>query len=220
MDAANMPVTTSLKWYEVWRQIYLHPSVESFLRILADPLAKPGRAYLWVAVMAVISGLLQGLGFNTAGRSGLGVSGPILTLGCGLIIAPVLAVIGLAFGSLIVHWIAGLFGGQGTFERMVYAYGAIEAPATLVSIIFSTLLLILTGGETTGGRSTLGLCAAPFSLVWGIYLLILQINAIRAVEKLSTGRAILTLLFPLILAVVLVGVCLLLTFPFAIQRGP
>jgi hypothetical protein len=46
------------------------------------------------------------------------------------------------------------------------------------------------------------------SIVIGVYMLVLYVNAIRAAENLGIGQAIGTLLTP----VILLGVCFLITF--------
>ena len=59
METPGTDVPQSLKWYEVWREVFLRPSERTFHRILADPLAKPGRAFIWVAIVGLLSGIVQ-----------------------------------------------------------------------------------------------------------------------------------------------------------------
>jgi hypothetical protein len=216
MDAPGTEGSQSLKWYEVWREVYFHPSEQTFHRILADPLAKPGRAFLWVAILGVLSGIVQA--FSTQGVD----TGQIeqVSLFSLVICIPLGAVIALALSALIMHWIAGLFGGNGTYDRLVYAFGSIQAPATLVSVILSSIgTLVGLGSLGQGGTSPLLICLAPFSLAWSIYLLFLEVLALKAVEGLTTGKAILTLLLPLIVVLVLGGLCVALVLVPVIVRS-
>lgn len=215
MDAPDVQSTQSLKWYEVWREVFLHPSEETFHRILADPMARPGRAFVWVAVLGVISGIIQSFSAQNVDVD----FAPGITLFSLVLCIPLAAVIGLALGALIMHWIAGLFGGTGTFDRLVYAFGAIQAPATLVSVILSSIGTLLGLSTGQGTSSPFLICLAPFSLAWSLYLLFLDVLALKAVERLTTGKALLTLLLPLIVFFVLGGLCVALVLvPVIVQN--
>jgi hypothetical protein len=197
------------KWYEVWREVFTHPSEQTFLRILADPTASPNRAFIWVAVLAVFGGLVQGLllpslGTEFSSRISTGVG-----LICGAIVGPIFAIIGLALGAVILHFLSTLFGGTGTYNRMVYALGAISAPTSLITYAVSALTALVSV-VTKGGGSLISLCLGPVSLVVGIYAIFLEVQAIKAVEKLDTGRALLVILVPLILVIILGVACVLL----------
>lgn len=212
MEAIESPEAPSLKWYEVWREVFLHPSVATFERILADPKASSTRAFLWVAVMGVIAGVIQALVnqatgiFNTAESGGLKFLSSFV---CGIFVAPIAAVVFLALGTFITHVIARALGGTGLYDRLLYCMAAISAPSTLVSVIFA----ILGAAGQVGTRSLLAICVAPFSLAFGIYTIVLEVLALRAAERLTTGRAILTLLMPLILFIILGVLCLALLVP-------
>ena len=215
METPGTDVPQSLKWYEVWREVFLRPSERTFHRILADPLAKPGRAFIWVAIVGLLSGIVQSFSAQNVDM-GQAVQFNAFTLA---ICIPLGAVIGLALSSLILHWIAGLLGGQGSYERLVYALGAIQAPSTLVSVILSSIgtLIGLGMGQRTG--SPFLICLAPFSLAWSIYVLYLEVLALKAVEGLTTGKAVLTLFIPLLVVLVLGGLCVaLVLIPVIVQN--
>jgi hypothetical protein len=197
------------KWYEVWREVFTHPSEQTFLRILADPTASPQRAFIWVAVLAVFGGLIQGLllpslGTELSTRISTGVG-----LICGAIVVPIFAIIGLALWAVIQHFLSTLFGGTGTYNRMVYALGSISAPTSLVGVVVSAFTALI-GLVTKGVGNMVSFCLAPISLAVGIYAIVLQVQAIKAVEKLDTGRALLVILVPLILVIILGVVCVFL----------
>jgi hypothetical protein len=209
MDKFETGQPQTYRWYEVWREVFTHPSEQTFLRILADPTASPTRAFIWVAVLAVFGGLVQGLLLPSLGTE---LSRQISTgvgLICGAIVAPIFAIIGLALGALILHFLSTLFGGTGTYNRMLYALGAISAPSSLIGYAVSAVTALISV-VTKGGGSLVSFCLAPISLLIGIYAIVLEVQAIKAVEKLDTGKAILVILFPLILAIILGVVCVFL----------
>ncbi len=222
MEAYPAGIPRTYKWHEVWQKVYFHPSVQSFIDILQDPTARPGRAFLWVAIMGAIVGLVQSLVTMLVNpvMPQLGDSGPalpVMTLGftlvCGVIVAPIVAVIGLAIGAGVTRLVAGLFGGTGTFDRLVYAFGAISAPSTIPAALFSIITVVIQGltmRATNSSAGLLGLCVLPFSLALGIYVVVLYVNAIRAVENLTTGKAVLVYFIPTIVFAIIFGVCLLL----------
>ncbi len=209
METIETGQPQTYKWYEVWREVFTHPSEQTFLRILADPTASPQRAFIWVAVLAVIGGILNGLVLPSLGTElGRRISTGVGLI-CGAIVAPIFAIIWLALGALILHFLSTLFGGTGTYNRLVYALGAIRAPLSLITFAFSALTALVSA-VTKGGGNLISLCLAPVLLVVGIYAIVLEVQAIKAVEKLDTGRALLVILVPLILVIILLGVCFIL----------
>jgi hypothetical protein len=203
MGTSVVAAPRSYRWNEVWSKIYFHPSDNSFLDILSDPTAKAGRAYLWVAVMAVIIAILDAVvGAFTAND---------FRLGC-FISQIVGAVIGLAIGTAIPHLVAKLVGGTGAFSQLVYSFGAVQAPYVLGTWFLDLYNKLgrpgLTGGEISPGL-IITFVLLPLGLAWSIYAFILDIIAIRAVERISTGRALIVAFFPVILVLILLLILLI-----------
>ncbi len=202
----NVPAGQSMPWYTVWTEVITHPSRDTFRRILADPTASPNRAYIWVAVLSFIFGSLQAVFYQVTGVSPLGNARPVspaVLLLCGAILAPLFAVIGLALGTAILHGIAKLLGGIGTYNPLVYCLGAAQAPMSIASYLLTFITLVLSRGGTTGSLASL--CVVPFSLAVGIYAIVLQVLAVDEVEKIGTGKAVLTVLIPTIILLLIVG---------------
>ena len=119
---------------------------------------------------------------------------------CGAPIAGAFSVIGFAIGAAIVHATARFFGGQGSFDRLAYAFGAIAAPLSLISGL-ATLLNIIPFAA---------LCTIPVILILGLYGLVLEVAAIKAVHRRGWGEASAALLLPAILIGMLCGLAFLL----------
>lgn len=196
------PVSEPLPWYSVWVGVVARPSRDSFRRILADPTARPARAFTWVAAVGGVFGLLRLLtslvggadllrGVDLFGAGNLG----FLTSPLGLAIsAPVLAVAGLALGAAILRGIAAFFQGAGNYGDLVYCLGAVAAPTNVVSGLISLVTPVAGGGM------------ALISLAVVIYTIVLDVLAVDTVEKFGTNRAALTVLAP-VAAAALFGLC-------------
>ena len=211
-----------IPWYEVWETVLLHPSRASFFEILADPTAGSARAYAWIAITAAISAVIQSLITPELSEYSPWV------LVCSVVAAPVAAVLGMVIGAGITHFIAGLLGGSGTFDRLVYCLAAIYAPSALISLFFTGMVAI--AGVTPGSADTLALAAGPalvvlfvvalLSLAFGIYAIVLQVNAIAAAENISGGRALVVFLLPSLAGFGLGIACILLgALPALMAQG-
>ena len=214
IEPAGQPMAGQpMPWYQVWMQVITHPSRDSFRRILADPTARPARAFIWVAVISLIFGLLQAVLAQVLGVSPFsqfGAEGVFTNAVCIAIAAPIFSVIGLALGAAILRGIAALLKGAGNFNDLVYSLGAVQAPISIVSYLISLITTAVSGGGADlvngGPRSLATLCILPFSLALGVYAVVLEVLAVDTVEKFGTGKAVLTVLIPVIV-VILLGVC-------------
>ena len=198
------PPAASYSWSETWIKALTQPSVETYEVIVNDPKASPNRAYIWVAVTSLIgyalSVLLQTMLGSTMsflsqpGREG--AAGALGTAGAGIgtliCCAPVVAagaVLGLVIAAGLSNLIAAMLGGTGTFSKLVYAVGAYEAPLTIVSAVVGAIPIV-------------NLLTFPL----GIYALVLNVIAVKAVHRFSWGKAIASSV--LILAAILVLVAI------------
>ena len=179
--------------YQTWINALTKPNEETYAQIAASPQAKTSTALLWVFVASLIqsfvvflmqgvlmSQMMQGSGFeNQMSTSLVGVL-------CG---APVSAAISVALFAAftgIVQWIAGLFGGRGSFEKLVYVLAAITVPFTLISAVLTLLSAI----------PFVGLCFGLVSILAALYVLFLEVMAVKAVNQFDWGKAAASLLLP------------------------
>ena len=205
----------------VWIKVFTKPGERTFLEITDHPEAKARSAYIWVflagTLSALISSLVQFIG-TLVGLQQLApdigqvqglpqVMGTAGLLGavCGAPIAGVFSVIGFAIGVAIVHATARFFGGQGSFDKLAYAFGAIAAPFSLISGL-ATLLSIIPFAA---------LCTIPVILILGLYALFLEVAAIKAVHRSGWGEAAAALLLPAILIGLVCGFSFLLLMKVA-----
>jgi hypothetical protein len=203
--------------FPVWSKVFTKPSEQTFMEITEHPEAKARAAYIWVFLAGILSGLINSLTQFVIGLVGLqqaapefdqlpGASGMLGTAGlivigaiCGAPIAGVFSVIGFAIGVSVVHATAKFFGGQGSFDRLAYAFGAIAVPFSIISALIVPLNAI----------PFVAFCTLPVLIVLGLYVLFLEVTAIKAVHRFSWGEAAAALLLPTILIAMLCGLLVL-----------
>jgi hypothetical protein len=162
--------------------------VATFEGIANDPNATTSRAYTWVAVSALIGYVISvvfqimlGTGsslLSQPGRAGAagaaGVAGfGLTTLICCAPVVVVLSVLGLMISAGITQLIASALGGTGTYSKLVYAIAAYIAPLTIVSTVLGSIPLI-----------------NCLDYLIGIYGIVLNVIAVKAVHQFGWGKAI------------------------------
>jgi hypothetical protein len=209
MADADYPPTQGA--FPVWSRVFTKPNEKTFLEIIDHPEAKAKAAYIWVFIAGTISGLINGVTQFVVTLAGLqqtmpefgqlpGSTGMVGAAGligaiCGAPIAGLFSVLGFAIGVGIVQVTARFFGGQGSFDKLAYAYGAITAPLSLISALMIPLNAI----------PFVAFCTLPVLLGLGVYGLFLQVTAIKAVHRCGWGEAAAALLLPGILLAMLCG---------------
>jgi len=166
--------------------------------------------YLWVFLTSIAASLLTLIVQGSTIRSRLGEAGVgseqlggggfaavAFTLLCGAPIAAILVTAFFAIFVALVQWIAKMFGGKGTNDQLAYTMAAITAPYSLVSAVFAALSAI----------PYVGLCFQIVVSLAGIYVLVLAIMAVKAVNQFGWGPAIGSYFIPG-LAVFLVCCCI------------
>jgi hypothetical protein len=200
MGILTAPLAGPRKWYEIWRDVWFHPGARTFQSVLEREVdVSYKRGFMWVALTALIFGLIDG--FNTSGllsgnttNTDLTAS-PVIVLCGALIVAPIVAIVGVIISAGIYHGIAKLFRGKGDWGKLAFCFAAVEAPLLLLA---STIVIL---------SSIFPPMAELFScLNSGIsgMSLFLYGSAISAVEGFGTGKTIVTVLIPVILVVVLI----------------
>ena len=208
MNAPMLPPPSGVsEWVSVWRDAITKPSDQTFARISQSPRAKATTALLWIflgsLVQFFLASLVQGrimrqmmqnsdLGANGFPAAGGGLIAAI----CGAPIGAVIAVIVFAIVVGVVQLIARMFGGQGTFDQLSYAIAAIVAPFYLVSGVLTLLSAI----------PFAGFCFGILGLFAGIYVLVLEVMAVKGVNQFGWGQAIASLLVPVIAVACCIGI--------------
>jgi hypothetical protein len=179
-------------WLPVWIKAVTKPSEQTFIEIISGPEATSKTAFIWVFIAGTLSGLVTGLmqailvagGFQSqgfgqfSGAAGRGIGASLGIAICGAPVVGLLSVIGLAISAAIIQWIAKLFGGTGSFEKLAYALAAITVPVTLVTMFLTPLSAV----------PYLGICTGLLSAGVGLYALFLQITAVKRSMALVGGR--------------------------------
>lgn len=185
-------------FYEVWFRILASFDIETYEDVLKDPQADANRGFIWIALAGVISGFLTPFSFisnpqfleiqNTPAyqeRFGDMSIGTLILLLAFIfaILTPIFNVMNLAIGAGLQNVAAVLLDGKGNFSRTVYAMAAYLAPMSIMSGAIGTLPIV-------------GQCLTS---LLGLYMVFLNVRALRAAHSLSTGQALGAMLAPGIL---------------------
>ena len=203
-------------WLSVWIKAVTKPNEQTFIDITESPDAIAKTAYIWVFIAGFISGILQAIA-NTiriaigssaqlpipgleqylpqTSGGGSGIGATLIGGLCATPFAGLFAVLFFALGVAIIQWIAKLFGGTGTYDKLLYALAAISVPFTLVSSVLAIFSVI----------PYVGICTGLFSLALSIYAIVLQIMAVKGVNRFGWGQAAGSVLIP---AAVIFIVCI------------
>jgi Yip1 domain len=178
---------------QVWMNALTKPNEQTYAELAASPNAKSTTAFLWVfigsLVNAFLASLVQGAvmrqvmqqygGSNQFNFGGGGMGSRLIGIVCGAPIAAVISVVLFALVTAIVQFLAKSFGGRGTFDQLAYTFAAITTPVALVSGVLTLLSAI----------PYVGLCFGLISLLAGLYVLFLQVMAVKAVNQFGWGQA-------------------------------
>jgi hypothetical protein len=202
------------EWFASWLNVLTHPGEAAFEQERVKPHASLVTAAIWVGLAALISGLfawIRGVMFARQLEAAGGIQGilgqldlpPDVTaqldqlpsgipvvgspgIGIGAIVSSVFfAIIFFLIFVGILQLTAKILGGTGNFGMYSYLISTFYAPLTMLGAVVS--LIPLVGG-----------CLGLF--LW-IYELVLAYYATRVEHKLDSGKAIIVVLAPVILAV-------------------
>lgn len=226
---SNMPAMTPgpkpgiAGWFSVWMDAVTKPSEQTFANMTDGPQATTQTALIWVFIAGTISAFFQGIlraiyaatgyvprlpfpqleqfqQFNQYYQNA-GGGGFFRTLFVGICASPfagLITVVFFAIGVGIIYLIAKMFGGAGTFNKLAYVIAAISFPITLVTSLLSLLSAV----------PFVGFCIGIISFGIAIYALVLQIMAVKGVNRFGWGAAIGSVLIPVFVLVFLCG-CLI-----------
>lgn len=205
-EQSNAPLSPmpggSTPVYQVWMDALTKPNEQTYAMMAASPNAKSTTAFLWVFIGSLVSfffaslvqgammrQLIQQYGGSDQFQFGAGgIGNRLITIVCGAPIAAVISVIFFAALVGIVQFLARMFGGKGTFDQLAYTFAAITTPFAFVSGVLTLLSAI----------PYVGLCFGIVSLIAGLYVIVLQVMAVKGVNQFGWGEAAGSLLLPFI----------------------
>ncbi len=204
---------------ETWIAVLTKPKKETFVQVAAQSRATTGNAFLW-AFFAILVGsfanfIAQAISMGNmmsvfedflppemAGQLPMGAV-PSLGFGtiiCGAPVAAIMGVFGFAISVALVQWVAKLFGGTGSFEKLAYTFSMILFPYALISAVLVLLSAI----------PFVGLCFGIVTFGLAIYQIVLQVLAVQAVNNLDTGKAIGAIFLPGLVVFLFICCCFVL----------
>lgn len=211
------PAGDEMTAIETWIAALTKPTESTFAEIAAQRGASLGKALLWVALASLLSTFTSLVAQAFSFGKQMGTMGDILppeiarelanlgsgaaigigTVICGAPVGAIFSVIGFLIGVALIQWVAKLFGGTGSFEKLAYTFAAITVPYSVVVSVLSLVGIIPIIGILTG--------LASFGL--SIYLIVLEVLAVKAVNNLDTGKAVGSVLLPGLVAFLLICCC-------------
>jgi len=202
------PSTAPASIFQTWINAVTKPNEATYAPIANAPNATTTNAIIWVAIGSLISSFLtilspgpnfqqlqrlleqQGLnnGFaNALGSGGAGVGTKIIQLVCGAPIAAIVGVVLFLIAAALIQWVARMFGGHGSFDKLAFTFAAIAAPMSIVSGLLALL----------GAIPFIGFCFGLLGLAAAIYTIVLEIIACKAVNRFASyGPAVGSVLIP------------------------
>ena len=211
-----------MPWHQVWIAAITKPNEENFRDLAALPNAKASTAYLWIFLSYIVFFLVTFVAQITFGlpnlaqqfsESGLGdlpldnIGGSLIGVICASPFIAALSILGFMVSVALIQWVAKLFGGTGSYDKLAYVFGAIQAPMMLISSVFALLAMI----------PFVGMCFGIFSMGLSIYMLVLQVQAVKAVNNFDTGKAIGAIFLPGIVFGIFICCCVVI---FGAVLGP
>jgi len=135
-----------------------------------------------IAFLATLIGLSQtGSATTTAIGAGLGA--------LGIIVSPIVTLIGAFIGVGIIWIFAKILGGKGTYTQLFFLVSLFAIPMAVIGLV----IVIPAVGSILG-------------LLVGLYTLYLWVIAVQSSQELSTGRAVAAVLIPIILIGIIIAI--------------
>jgi hypothetical protein len=194
--AFEQPAAESLPWDEVWFRALIKPSIATYEGLLRDPHATSGRAYTWLilgTLVGLVARLLIALIINQSPQlSALQKLGPSAqlkpeVLACSLLLSPLVVAFSLWFSSHIVQMFARMLDGTGTHSQLVYLRAAYLAPVGLITNPLSAIPIV-----------------GYLGLLVSLYVVILEVIAVKTVNRFGWGSAIASVILPGVVLVILI----------------
>jgi len=187
-----------MDFYEKVKGFILEPS-KTFDATKEDTLEDALKYYVGItAIFSVISAVLFAFASTLFG-SMMGGFGMMLGAGAGITAAISI------FVMLLILMVIGAFIGGATVHIFVYILGGRKGiTKTIIALMYADTPYLLFGWIPLIG------------LITAIWSLVLSVLGIRQFQELTTGRAILAILLPIIIIGIIVFVAMIAAFTFAI----
>jgi hypothetical protein len=177
--SAAEPVVAPFSWNRVWISAITQPSVETYENLARDPNASFMKACLLMLVSGFTSGVILILMVyvltHTTAYGGTDLSFLLWSLLCIAPIAGIQSVLGLVITTGISQATARALGGTGTFSKLAFASAAYRAPMMIATGFVSLIPLF-----------------NLLSLPLGLYGVVLNVIAVKAVNQFGWGKAIIS----------------------------
>jgi hypothetical protein len=194
-------------WFSTWREAVSKPNEQTYIKIASSPNAKMTTAFLWVFIGSLINvfiaSLMQGAimgqmmqNYDIEGFSNGGTGVGIITAICGAPVGALISVLFFALFTGVVQWLAKMFGGTGTFEQLAYVFAAITVPFSLISSVLTLF----------GAIPYVGACFGLLGFAAAIYVIVLELMAVKGVNQIGWGQAAGALFLPSIVILCCVGI--------------
>jgi len=210
-NAPMLPPPSGIsEWVSVWRDALTRPSDQTFARIAQSPNAKLTTALLWVFLGSLVNSFLASLVQpawvdQMMRNSNLGgdvivpaARTSLLTAICGAPIGAVIGTVTFVVVVGIVQLVAKLLGGRGTFDQLAYAIAAIVTPFYFISSVLTILSAIPV--------AFVGACFGILIFLALLYVLVLEVMAVKGVNQFGWGQAAASLLLPIFVVACCVAV--------------
>lgn len=194
---------------QTWIRVLSGPNEATFEQEQESPNATLTTALIWTVLAAVVTaifGFIQSLIFASSAQEMLGMidqmdlppesaaminqmmAGGVFAglSGVGAFLGVLITPIAFLIGVGIIHLLANVLGGRGDFGRYAYLSAAISAPVGIINALLGFIPVV-------GG-------CVGFLLL--IYSIVLNYFAIKVAYSLSSGRAIVVILIPVIILLV------------------
>ena len=198
-------------FYQTWMKALTRPNEQNYIEIANSPSVNPNKAYLWLFISGTITYFVvfgvQLISLTMQDSITMDAMTVGLALICGAPIGGAFSVLVFALSVALIQWVAKMFKGQGSYTQLAYTFAAFLAPISLISAgitIFAAIPFI-------------GILFSLVSIGVSIYALVLQVLAVKAVNRFGVGEAIGSILLP---GLVIGGFICCLVFAASIMLGP
>ncbi|MCD6477929.1 MAG: YIP1 family protein [Candidatus Aenigmarchaeota archaeon] len=180
--------------YNLWKDVLVKPA-ETFKK--QEKKADLGEGVKHIGIAGIITGFIVGLaaaaGLTVAGSMfGLSTFGAAAGIGAfliSLILTPIVAVIMWLIWSGVLYIFAMIFGGKGSYTTQSYLIAIYTAPLMIITGIIG--LIPVAGGA--------------INFLIGLYSLYLLTLALKQAHKVTTERAVIIWLIPVIIVAIALG---------------
>ncbi|MDO8624584.1 MAG: YIP1 family protein [Candidatus Diapherotrites archaeon] len=173
---------------DVWMNALLKPK-ETFASEKSK--ADLGKGIINFVIAGLISGVIGFVATTFALGGSNGATGAVMGAAVGalgIVVSPIVMVIGSLIGAGVVYLFAKLLGGKGTYTQLFYLTSLYAVPIAVLGIIGIIPIIGLIG------------------ILVMLYTVYLEILAIAESQGLSLGRAFLSILIPVVIISIIVAI--------------